>query len=337
MAQLDVPQELLGTVNVDEVLNRFRRIFRQLDDLKKFRTQHEERNAWSRWWNSDQLETAQLDAQQVQAEFSKTLGQLMVISMFQARRLESQQGQLLNQQREIKHLSESIERNAKELADEHSKLYEQGDELKRLVRDSFDIQYTLETERKLLVLASQVAKSKDHLVAAFDERLTEARKLSEQTERIAVASIERLTESFDQRVAELDAHVRAEMENFIHQCRELETRWTGRVDTVQKDVAAQLNAVTERVQTFELDLKAVAMERAIDRQTTQQAVGNLHHELNELREVLAEQSTALQKSKEWAAGKVRRIHLSIIGTIAVFTAVWFGVGYMVLNHVSATQ
>lgn len=205
MAHLDVPNDLLKTVDVDEVLKRFQRAFRKLDDLKKFRTEHERRNAVMRWWNNDDLENAQLDAQEVQAEFSKTLGQLMVISMLQARKLDGQQRQLASQQTEIHKLSERIGSHASELAAEHSRLFEQGEELNRLVRDALDIQYSMETERKLIAIASQVATSKDALVAAFDGKLAEAHGLAEQTRQLAAESFERITSRVEQRTAALEA------------------------------------------------------------------------------------------------------------------------------------
>lgn len=324
LAQLDVAKELLGNVDVDEVLNRFRRIFRQLDDLKKFRTEHEQRSMVMRWWNNDQLETAQLNAQQIQAEFSKTLGQLMVISMFQARKLESQQGQLLIQQGEIRKLSESIDQHTAALADEHAKLFEQGEEVKRLIKDSLDIQYTLDTERKLIAIASQVTKSKDDLVAAFDQKLTEMGALAEQMERVAGERIERLTEHFDQREREFHARARDEAESRAEQYRELEAAGLERLSTVERDVAAKLQASTEREQSAARELKAHAEHREYDRQAAQMEIDRLSHDLVELHSAFAAQQVALQTTKQWAEDKVRRLRGSM-WAIAVFAAAGVGV------------
>ncbi|CAB3808128.1 hypothetical protein LMG28688_06694 [Paraburkholderia caffeinitolerans] len=327
LAQLDVPKELLGNVDVDEVLNRFRRIFRQLDDLKNFRTEHEQRNVIMRWLNSDQLETAQLNAQQIQAEFSKTLGQLMVISMFQARKLESQQGQLLTQQGEIKKLSESIDKHTAELADEHAKLFEQGEEVKRLVKDSFDIQYTLDTERKLIAIASQVTQSKDDLVAAFDQKLTEMGELAEQSERVAAERIEWLTERFDQREKAFHARAREEAEIQAEQFRALEATGLERLSVVEREVAAKLQASAEREQAAAREWKAEAGHREHDRQAAQAAqaeIDKLSHDLVELRAASAAQQVALQMTKQWAEDKVRRLRVST-WAIALCAAAGIGV------------
>lgn len=324
LAQLDVPKELLGNVDVDEVLNRFRRIFRQLDDLKKFRTEHEQRNVVMRWLNSDQLETAQLNAQQIQAEFSKTLGQLMVISMFQARKLESQQGQLLTQQGEIKKLSESIDRHTAALADEHAKLFEQGEEVKRLVKDSFDIQYTLDTERKLIAIALQVTKSKDDLVAAFDQKLTEMGALAERTERAAAERIEWLTERFDQREKAFHARAREAAESQAEHYRALEATGLERLSVIERDVAAKLQASAEWEQSAAQEWNAEAERRERGRQAAQMEIDKLSHDLAELRTASAAQQVALATTKQWAEDKVHRLRVSM-WAIALCAAAGIGV------------
>ncbi|GAB7526789.1 hypothetical protein [Paraburkholderia sp. 2C] len=336
LAQLNVPNELLGNVDVDEVLNRFRRIFRQLDDLKKFRTEHEQRNVFMRWLNSDQLDTAQLNAQQVQAEFSKTLGQLMVISMFQARKLESQQGQLLSQQAEIRQLSESIDRHTAALADEHAKLFEQGEEVKRLVKDSLDIQYTLDTERKLIAIASQVAKSRDDLVAAFDIKLTEMGALAEQTEHAVADQIGRLTERFDRREKEFHTRAQIEAANQAEQYREQEAAWLERLSAIERDVVAKLQASVEREQAIVRELKAEAADRERNRQAAQKEVEKLNQDLGELRTALAAQQVTLQTTRQWAADKVRRLRMSI-WTLALCATAGIGTAYVLLGHVSGAR
>ncbi|MGH8855063.1 MAG: hypothetical protein ACREWI_12385, partial [Telluria sp.] len=184
LAHIDVPADLLEQINMDEVLGRFRQKFRRLDDLKKFREKHEQRNFLSRWWNNNELDDAQLDAQQLQAEFSKTLGQLMVISMLQSQRLEQQQLAMSRQQAEIKRQADSIEQHTGELAIQHDKLREQGEGLEKLVKEYFALRgLTQDGARKLIDIANEVRATKDNLLESFARQTQTAQERAEALER----------------------------------------------------------------------------------------------------------------------------------------------------------
>lgn len=311
MAHLDVPNDLLKTVDVDEVLKRFQRAFRRLDDLKKFRTEHERRNAVMRWWNNDELENAQLDAQEVQAEFSKTLGQLMVISMLQARKLDGQQRQLASQQTDIHKLSDRIGSHASELAAEHARLFEQGEQLNRLVRDALDIQYSMETERKLIAIASQVATSRDALFAAFDEKLAEAHGLAERTRQLAAESFERITSHVEQRTAALEAQS------------------AERVAAVQRQTAAAMSKTEQGVRAMADSLSAATTEQRGELNTAREEIGRLNQMVAEVREALAAQQATLQETRQRAADQARKTFLSI-AAVSACAAVAIGIVYVVL-------
>lgn len=175
IAKIEVPKDLLDQIDVSEVLDRFRQKFRRLDDLKKFREEHEQRNFISRWWNNDELDNAQLNAQQLQAEFSKSLGQLMVISMLQSQRLEQQQQLLSRQQDQIQSQASSILAHTHALDAQHGELSQQAAELKKLVEDYFELRgLTQEGAKKLIAIANEVKGTRDELLSGFAARMDEA-------------------------------------------------------------------------------------------------------------------------------------------------------------------
>lgn len=309
MAQLDVPEELVGTVNVDEILQRFRRAFSRLDDLKKIRSGHEQRNFVGRWWYNDELETAQLNAQEIQAEFSKTLGQLMIISMLQARKIESQQGLLIEQQVKITGLSTSIDRHTQSLANEHARLFAQGEELKRLVKDALDIYYAQESERKIIEIASRVEKSKDDLIAAFDERLVAVRAEAQEMEQMSEATIVRLNEQFDHRTTSLDRDMQTISDNMATQLDELQARWANSLDRIEKDQSTRL---TNALKNVSVDLSAMNVNREDEQNRAQIQMG-------EIRADIAAMNIAHENTVRRLQQVVRRSYFafSAIGLVAV--------------------
>ncbi len=101
LASIVPSDDLLARIDIAEVYEKFHSTFKRLDDFKRVRDEHEQRSFLGRLFNRGELKNAQLDAQEVQAEFSKTLAQLMVISSLQAQQLTEQQGQLADQQKAL--------------------------------------------------------------------------------------------------------------------------------------------------------------------------------------------------------------------------------------------
>ena len=102
MSQVSIPQEILNKVDMKNLLKGFSDDYKKLDDLKAARARHEDRNFVSRWWNNDELEDAQLDAAELQASFSKKLGQLMVISVAQSEMRRKKRSNDTSTNKEIK-------------------------------------------------------------------------------------------------------------------------------------------------------------------------------------------------------------------------------------------
>ena len=190
MSQVSIPQDILNKVDMKSLLKDFSEDYKKLDDLKAVRARHEERNFVSRWWNNDELEDAQLDAAELQASFSKKLGQLMVISVAQSQQLHQQQVGLSDQQHIIKKQTEQLAENDEHLNHQQLSLEEQNKKLENLVNEYFKLKgLTQDGALKLIKIANEVKETKDSLMTSFGCRVQEIEGirqniLTEQSELI---------------------------------------------------------------------------------------------------------------------------------------------------------
>jgi hypothetical protein len=205
MAKMTVSNEMLEKIDIKNLLSEFSQDYDKLDNLKKFRQRHDERNAVSRWWNNDELETAQLNAAELQASFSKKLGQLMVISIAQSQQLNKQQGELAEQQQTIKKQTEQLARNADQLSGQHQHLEAQNNELEELFRNYLALRGLTENgAKKLIEVAQQIQGTRDELIGHFDQRMS---LLNQHYQQIA-SELAQLHSQLDERVAQINNDVR---------------------------------------------------------------------------------------------------------------------------------
>jgi DNA repair exonuclease SbcCD ATPase subunit len=264
IAQIDVPEDLLEQIDMSEVLTRFRQKFKQLDDLKRFREKHEQRNFIDRWWNNNELDDAQLDAQEVQAEFSKTVGQLMVISMLQSQRLEQQQRQLSKQQSEIKLQADEIAAHTNALEEQHGKLYQQAKELEDLVTKYFELRgLTQEGAKKLIAIATEVKNTRDDLLCTFDNKMQEAHDNAQALQDTVERKLLKLDELFDGRSNNLKAWVENRAESYDLRCATLEVQVNAQLDKLKSDFSVALETEHEQraIVAGNLDSLLAAQER----------------------------------------------------------------------------
>lgn len=180
IATIDVSDETLRQLNLAGIYKDFVKNYRRLDDLKKFREGYEKDNWLIRWWHNDRLSDAQLDSAEVQAEFSKTLGQLMLVSIMQSKRLAEQQGQLNEQQVKLKVQAEGIADQAAEIKKQHYVLAEQSTKLEKLVNEYFALKgLTEEGAQRLIDIAQEVKSTKNQMLHEFDERTNGVEALCE--------------------------------------------------------------------------------------------------------------------------------------------------------------
>ncbi|HCN71184.1 MAG TPA: hypothetical protein DIS96_05500 [Pusillimonas sp.] len=178
LATIDVSNEVLEQLNLGSIYQNFSKNYQKLDDLKNFRSNYEKDNRLTRWWHNDKLRDAQLDSAEVQAEFSKTIGQLMMISIMQSKRLAEQQTQLNGQQGKLKVQADGIAEHASELQKQHHVLADQSAKLENLVHDYFALKgLTEEGAQNLIDIANEVKATKDGMLQAFAERAKEVEVL----------------------------------------------------------------------------------------------------------------------------------------------------------------
>ncbi|RJS02675.1 hypothetical protein [Xanthomonas sp. CFBP 7698] len=174
MALVQVPEDFLHRIDVDAVVARMHGNFCKLDSLKKFRNEHDQRNAFMRWWDNDKLEGAQLDAQELQAEFSKSLSQLMMIVLLHSQRIASQQRQIGVQQTALAGQAEELAEQTQALVAQQVALKEQSEALETLVVDYVALRgLTEDGARKLMRVATEVKSAREGLQQRFDTALAQ--------------------------------------------------------------------------------------------------------------------------------------------------------------------
>jgi len=165
IAKIDISNDIIKHLDVEGISNNFRKNFHKLDNLKDFREEYEKQNFLKRWWHNDKLRDAQLDSIEVQAEFSKTIGQLMVINMLQSKKLVEQQMQLNDQQEKLKTQADGIAEHADELQKQHQILANQSTKLEKLVHEYFELKgLTEDGAQKLIEIAVDIKKTKDDML-----------------------------------------------------------------------------------------------------------------------------------------------------------------------------
>ena len=178
LAKIDVSDEALQQLDVDRIFRSFRENYQKLDDLKNFRSDHEKKNAVMRWWHNDKLRDAQLDSSEVQAEFSRAIGQLIIIGILQSKKLSEQQMQLNEQQEKLRTQADGIAEHANELQKQHHVLAEQSTKLETLVHEYFALKgLTEEGVQKLIEIAREVKVTKEGILQEFAIRSKELETL----------------------------------------------------------------------------------------------------------------------------------------------------------------
>lgn len=175
LASIEVNNETLQHINVLDIYRNFSDNYKKLDNLKSFRSEYEKKNFLEIWWHNDKLRDAQLDSAEVQAEFSKTIGQLMMVSIMQAKKLAEQQEQLNVQQTGLRSQADRIEKNTSELQKQQQKLADQSEQLRKLVCEYFELKDL--TDRKLIAIANEIKNAKKDMLSEFSDRTAKVDEL----------------------------------------------------------------------------------------------------------------------------------------------------------------
>ncbi|KVC44077.1 hypothetical protein WL88_30340 [Burkholderia diffusa] len=272
IAQIEVPHDLLDQIDMKDVLSKFRDNFKQLGDLKRARTEHEQRSVFMRLWHRNKLKDAQLDAQELQAEFSKSLAQLMVISMMQSQRLAHQQDQISAQQRELKRQTERLESHTVQLDQQQQKLHLQAVELKNLVDDYFELRgLTQEGAKKLIAIAAEVKSTRDELIGSVQATVGGLRVEHGALEQF----VKRAVASLDASVSEKNAQLSQYVDALASRLQAAQTKDAARLDEFATTLAEHISHAQTQGSEIRSRLDATDVRHAETQQATQVAIDDL--------------------------------------------------------------
>ncbi|GLO22707.1 MULTISPECIES: hypothetical protein [Pseudomonas] len=269
--------DLLAQIDIAEVYEKFHSTFKRLDDFKRVRDEHEQRSFLGRLFNRGELKNAQLDAQEVQAEFSKTLAQLMVISSLQAQQLTEQQGQLADQQKTLDAKAEELARQHLRLEQHQAVIKHQAAGLRQYVTDLLKVQGLTDEHGEMLIsIAKEVMETRDRLLADFDKRMQQVQGGLDQQQQLLREVLDEQSSTLEQRLTQLQLAVDSTLEQRL---QSVEQGLLATLDEQHREAARQ----TERLNA---DLALQAQQRDVKH-------GDLDRQLSELREVLAEHDQTL--------------------------------------------
>lgn len=240
LATIEVSAGTLTELKPDEIFKSFSTNFAKLGNLKKFMSEHEKKNFIVRWFQSGKLAEAQLDSTVVQAEFSKAIGQLMMISVLQSKKLSEQQKTLSSQQADLKTQAKEILGQTEDISAQQEAQAQQAKDLKSLVEDYFELKgLTQEGAAKLVAIAAEVRGTKASMVEEVSRSLLGMRQtLDEELTRV-----DEHVSSLTKRVDEVALRAQSDSEQIEDLASALEL--------VREDLAASLLEQAQRATIVE--------------------------------------------------------------------------------------
>ena len=302
LATIDVSTGALTELKPDEIFRNFSTNFAKLGDLKRFVSEHEKKNFIIRWFQSGKLAEAQLDSTVVQAEFSKAIGQLMMISVLQSKKLAEQQKTLTSQQADLKKQAKEILGQTEDISTQQVAQAKQAKDLKALVENYFELKgLTQDGAAKLVAIATEVRGTKISMVEEVSRRLLDMRQtLDENLERVD-HHVSSLTEAVDKAVLQANS-VDEQVEDLA-----------GALELVREDLATSLLEQAQRTNAVEQSLEG--MVRRADK--GDEYVTKLHEQIAALegqRLVAAKAADALKSFAETQAATVRLVEQQLRGS-----------------------
>ena len=252
LAKITISDEMLLQLDVNGIYSRFGKNFKKLDDLKNFREGYDKKNWVMRFWHNDELRDAQLNSTEVQAEFSKTIGQLMLLSILQSQKLAAQQTQLNEQQAKLRRQADGIAEHASTLQMQHHSLAEQSGKLKTLVDDYFALKgLTEDGAQRLVEIAGEIRGTKDGMLREFELHTSGFESLcadiTAQMATLAVQVKEQVRQGADQAQAGVFAIQREISAMLAGSAAAIKTEQAA----AQQTVAAEIEKITHAQREFE--------------------------------------------------------------------------------------
>ncbi|SSW69991.1 hypothetical protein [Achromobacter agilis] len=327
LASVKLPTGLLDQVDINEVYERFRTTFNRLDDLKKARDRHEQRGFLGRLFNGSELKSAQLDAQEVQAEFSKTLAQLMMITTLQSQQLVDQQQLLHRQQEDLKSKARSLAEHNARLEQHQAEIKEQSTEVKRLVEGLLTVNgLTEEHAEQLIQVAEDVFNTKQSMLEQVDQQRSEIENALAQTNERLSANLQALRAEGQARHGELQTRLDTHQQLSDRKQQQIQQEWAERHQAMQHAASTLRTSVDQRLAQAETHTT-----QRLDKETGHRTEGAaaLNAALNSLQAQHVESEIRHRH-------QLRRLKLAL-GVITLCAAGLFTYGHQRLNAMNAAQ
>lgn len=336
LSTIEISPEIMHQLDIRQIYESFRSNYQKLDDLKKFRTEYERKNAVTRWWHNDKLRDAQLNSAEVQAEFSKTIGQLMVLSIAQSKKLVAQQNLLNNQQSKLQEQANTITRQTSKLQAQHQtlvehsktidaqhvKLDQQQTELKKVMDAYFDLkgldedrlQKLVEIGKKAVAVEKEVQATKNEILYSFQNHKKE---LSEQLEARLKAQQQKTLQSLNENAQVLT------QSQFSMESKQQKKNLA--LDSSLANISTQLVSQGEQVKQALISLKsAISFDMQSAQQKNTEIIAQLEitrkAERKVIEEVIAENIQTLQESQSTLAAKQQEKNLALDSSLVNLSA-----------------
>lgn len=322
MSSVQIPDEVLDQLDMNELVDRLRRNFKRLDDFKNTRNAYEKRSFWKKMGDAvtfdSTLEDAQLNAVEIQAEFAKNIGQLMVISVAQAGQLHLQQQQLSSQQSRISAQTQEIAGHTIQLKTQQQKLQVQNDEIQELLTNYMKLSgLTQEGAKKLVQAIEQMRALRDDLLIQVNGSLTRMnQELNTAMKDIASAQAD-LQTSVNQKIGQLQQN-----------WDEARSRLTERVAEQGARHQILSETVSEKTSSLHRDQAQIAADLARLESAAQAENQALRQKAEKMSTQLESLTTELVTQKQESAHQLSRFRAAVgalalvLGSLTVFVG-WF--------------
>ena len=289
MSKITVPKDVLKKIDMRSLIEGFKSDYDQLGNLEKTRTKHEERNWLSQIWNSGELEEAQLDAAELQASFSKKLGQLMVISIEQSKLLTQQQDNLQLQQNKIKQQATELASANVQLDQQQHKQMDQQRELEKLINDYFELKgLTAKDAEKLILIANEVKEMKSTIFAKLEHDFSAIGQIKDSL----FERLEQEVQVFDGKLEQFEVELQSQLKKISIEFSEKITETQQAFDESFKNINTIMAQNYETLSQASEITNSNLAQLEIDSQTKYQ----------ELNKELTAQQTALEQTNSTLTG-----------------------------------
>jgi chromosome segregation ATPase len=259
MSKVQVPSDLIQKDDVVDIMENFKQKIQKLDEFKKIKSDCENKELTRKildfLFGDNKMKDAQHNAIELQAEFSKLLGKLMLIGVIQSRLLNQQQEKLSVQQDEIKEQTEKIEEQTGMLAEQHKILSKQAFELEKLVKDFLELkEHQNNVAKQIIGIANEVKATQDNLYRKLEYALTESSMQLNQSLEQVFQRASFLQEYVDKTISEASnqlAEVSAEL-------RKSNAKWSVELS----DFKMAVSSVEEKLESKGKQIKDLSAQTA---------------------------------------------------------------------------